>query len=126
MQCCTSNNGNQLNESHLNIFKLEVAQKERQLAFLAKGDISHIRQVFQAFALNIYGIAKVNEVRLCLVCWSSRLAKSRARTRLEESNCVELVKMVAVNWDNEIDNAVIAVDTDAGLDWFDGFPPRHV
>jgi hypothetical protein len=55
-----------LNESHLNIFKFEVVQKERQLAFLAKGDISCIRQVFQAFALDIYGIAKVNELRLFL------------------------------------------------------------
>jgi hypothetical protein len=35
---------------------------------------------------------------------------------LEESICVELVKMVAVDWDNEIEDAVIAVNTDAGLD----------
>jgi hypothetical protein len=50
------------------------------------------------------------------VCWSVRLAKSRVRTRLEELICVELVKTVAVDWDNEIDDLVIAVDTDAGLD----------
>jgi hypothetical protein len=36
--------------------------------------------------------------------------------RLEESNCVELVKMVVVNWDDEIDDTIVAVDTDAGLD----------
>jgi hypothetical protein len=36
--------------------------------------------------------------------------------RLEELNCVELVKMVAVDWDNGIYNAGIAVDTDTGLD----------
>jgi hypothetical protein len=46
--------------------------------------------------------------------WSGRLAKSRACTRLEELDCVELV--VVVDWDNNIDDAVIAVDTDAGLD----------
>ncbi len=46
--------------------------------------------------------------------WSGRLAKSRARTRLEELDCVELVVMV--DWDNDINNAVIAVNTDAGLD----------
>jgi hypothetical protein len=46
--------------------------------------------------------------------WSGRLAKSRARTRLEELDCVELVVMV--DWDNNIDNAVVAVDMDTGLD----------
>ncbi len=46
--------------------------------------------------------------------WSGRLAKSRARTRLEELDCVELVVMV--DWDDDIDNADVAVDTDAGLD----------
>jgi hypothetical protein len=51
-----------------------------------------------------------------LVCWSGRLAQSRARTRLEELNCVELVKTVAVDWDDEINDAVVAVNTDAGLD----------
>jgi hypothetical protein len=45
--------------------------------------------------------------------WSGRLAKSRARTRLEESDCVEL--LVMVDWDDNIDDAIIAVDTDAGL-----------
>ncbi len=50
--------------------------------------------------------------------WSSRLAKSKARTRLEESDCVELVVMV--NWDEDINNAVVAVNTDTGLDWFNG------
>jgi hypothetical protein len=43
------------------------------------------------------------------MCWSGRLAKSRARTRLEESNCVEHVKTVAVDWDDEINDAVVAV-----------------
>jgi hypothetical protein len=37
---------------------------------------------------------------------------------LEESDCVELV--VVVDWDDNIDNAVVVVDMDAGLDWFDG------
>ncbi len=46
--------------------------------------------------------------------WSGRLAKSRARTRLEELDCIELV--VVVDWDDDIDNAIVAVDTDAGLD----------
>ncbi len=46
--------------------------------------------------------------------WSSRLAKSRVRIRLEESDCVELGVMV--DWDNDIDNAIVAVDRDAGLD----------
>ncbi len=46
--------------------------------------------------------------------WSSRLAKSRAHARLEEPDCVELVVMV--DWDNDVDNAVVAVDTDTGLD----------
>ncbi len=50
------------------------------------------------------------------MCWSGRLVKSRACTRLEESNCVELVKTVVVNWDDKINNAIIAVNTDAGLD----------
>ncbi len=43
------------------------------------------------------------------MCWSGRLAKSRARIRLEESNFVEHVKTVAVDWDDEIDDAVVAV-----------------
>ncbi len=46
--------------------------------------------------------------------WSGRFAKSRARTRLEESNCIELV--VVVDWDEDIDGAIVAVNTDAGLD----------
>ncbi len=46
--------------------------------------------------------------------WSGRLATSRERTRLEESDCIELV--VVVNWDEDILDAVVAVDTDAGLD----------
>jgi hypothetical protein len=48
--------------------------------------------------------------------WSGRLAKSRACTRLEESDCVELVVVVDVDWDNNIDNAVVAVGIDTGLD----------
>jgi hypothetical protein len=44
----------------LNIFKLEVVQKEDQLVFLTKREISGIRQVFQAFALDINRITKVN------------------------------------------------------------------
>jgi hypothetical protein len=59
---CTPNNGNQFNESHLNIFKLEVVKNKRQLTFLTKRKISCIRQVFQAFALDINGIKKVNKV----------------------------------------------------------------
>jgi hypothetical protein len=43
--------------------------------------------------------------------WSGSLAKSRARTTLEELNCIELVVMV--NWDDDIDNAIVAVDMDA-------------
>ncbi len=46
--------------------------------------------------------------------WSSGLAKSRARTRLEESDCVEHV--VVVDWDDGINDAVVAVDTGARLD----------
>ncbi len=46
--------------------------------------------------------------------WPGRLAKSRAPTRLEESDCFELV--VVVDWDDDIDDAIVAVDTDAGLD----------
>ncbi len=53
--------------------------------------------------------------------WTGRLPKSRARARSDELDCFELV--VVVDWDDEIDNAVIAVNavkTDAGLDsWFD-------
>ncbi len=46
--------------------------------------------------------------------WSGRLAKSRARTRLEKLDCVELV--VVVDWDDDIEDAVVAVNTDTGLD----------
>ena len=46
--------------------------------------------------------------------WSGRLAKSRARTRLEELDCVELV--VVVDWEDNINNTNVTVDTDAGLD----------
>ncbi len=46
--------------------------------------------------------------------WSGRLAKSRARTRLEELDYVELV--VVVNWDGNIEDTVVAVNTDTGLD----------
>ncbi len=49
--------------------------------------------------------------------WTSRLPKSRARARLDKLDCFKLV--VVVNWDDEIDNAVVAVDavkTDTGLD----------
>ncbi len=45
---------------------------------------------------------------------SGRLAKLRVRTRLEETDCIELV--VVVDWDDNINNAIIAVDMDAGLD----------
>ncbi len=51
------------------------------------------------------------------LAWTGRLPKSRARARLDELDCFELV--VLVNWDNEIDDAVVSVDavtTDAGLD----------
>ncbi len=33
---------------------------------------------------------------------------------MEESDCVELV--VVVNWDDNINVVIVAVDTDAGLD----------
>ncbi len=46
--------------------------------------------------------------------WSGRFAKSRSRTRLEELDCVEHVVMV--DWDKDINNAVVAVNMDAGLD----------
>ncbi len=49
--------------------------------------------------------------------WTGRLPKSRARARLDELDCFELV--VVVNWNDEIDDAIVAVDavkTDAGLD----------
>jgi hypothetical protein len=51
------------------------------------------------------------------LAWTGRLPKSRTLARLDEFNCFELV--VVVNWDYEIDDAVIAGDavkTDAGLD----------
>jgi hypothetical protein len=37
-----------------------------------------------------------------------------AHTRLEESDYIELV--VIVDWDDDINDAIVAVDTDAGLD----------
>ncbi len=83
------------------------------MAFLTKREIFCFRQLFQAFALNINGIAKVNKVRFSLV-WSSRLAKTRACTRLEELDCIELVVMV--DWDDNINDAVVAIDINAGLD----------
>ncbi len=49
---------------------------------------------------------------------TGRLPKSRARARLDELDCFELV--VVVDWDNEIDDAVVAVNavkTDVGLDF---------
>ncbi len=51
------------------------------------------------------------------LAWTGRLPKSRARARLEELDCFEIV--VVVNWDDKIDDAVVAVDaveTDAGFD----------
>jgi hypothetical protein len=51
------------------------------------------------------------------LAWTSRLPKSRARTRLDELDCFELV--VLVDWDNKIDDAIVAVNAvkmDAGLD----------
>ncbi len=51
------------------------------------------------------------------MAWTGRLPKSRARARLGELDCFELVVMV--DWDDEIDDAVIAVNAvkrDAGLD----------
>ncbi len=49
--------------------------------------------------------------------WTGRLPKSRGCTRLAELDCFELV--VVVDWDDKIDDAVVAVnavETDAGLD----------
>ncbi len=55
------------------------------------------------------------------LAWTSRLPKSRVRARLDELDCFELVVMV--DWDDEIDKSVVAVDAvemDTGLDsWFD-------
>ncbi len=51
------------------------------------------------------------------LAWTGRLPKSRARTRLDELDCFELV--VVVDWDGKIDDTVVAVNavkTDAGLD----------
>ncbi len=51
------------------------------------------------------------------MAWTGRLPKSRAHARLDELDCFELV--VVVNWDDKIDDAVIAVDAvemDARLD----------
>ncbi len=51
------------------------------------------------------------------MAWTGRLPKSRAHARLDELDCFELV--VVVDWDNKIDDAVVAVDAvkmDAGLD----------
>ncbi len=51
------------------------------------------------------------------MAWTGRLPKSRVRARLDKLDCFELV--VVVDWDNEIDDAVIAVDAvemDARLD----------
>jgi hypothetical protein len=51
------------------------------------------------------------------LAWTSRLPKSRAHVRLDELDYFELV--VVVDWDNKIDDAVIAVDAvmmDAKLD----------
>jgi hypothetical protein len=48
--------------------------------------------------------------------WTGRLAKSRARTRLDKSDYVELVVMV--DWDDDIDNTIFAVVMDIGLDQF--------
>jgi hypothetical protein len=49
--------------------------------------------------------------------WTGRLPKSRACTRLDKLDCFELV--VVVDWDNEINNAIVPVDavkTDVVLD----------
>ncbi len=51
------------------------------------------------------------------LAWTGRLPKSRARERLDELDCFELV--VVVDWDNKINDAIVAVDaveTDAGID----------
>jgi hypothetical protein len=51
------------------------------------------------------------------LAWTGRLTKSRAHARLDKLVCFELV--VVVDWDNEIDDAVVAVDAvemDTGLD----------
>ncbi len=51
------------------------------------------------------------------LAWTGRLPKSRARARLDELDCFELV--VVVDWDNKINDAVVAVDAvkmDARLD----------
>ncbi len=51
------------------------------------------------------------------LAWTGRLPKSRARARLDELECFELVAIV--DWDNKIDDAVVtvnAVKTDTGLD----------
>ena len=51
------------------------------------------------------------------LAWTGRLPKSIARARSDELDCFELV--VVVDWDDKIDDAIIAVDaaeTDAGLD----------
>ncbi len=51
------------------------------------------------------------------LAWTGRLPKSRAGVRLDKLDCFELE--VVVDWDDEIDDAVVAVnavETDAGLD----------
>ncbi len=51
------------------------------------------------------------------LAWTGRLPKSRARKRLDELDCFEQV--VVVDWDNKINDAIIAVDAvkiDTGLD----------
>ncbi len=51
------------------------------------------------------------------MAWTGRLPKSRACARLDKLDCFELV--VVVDWEDKINNAVIAVDaveTDAELD----------
>ncbi len=51
------------------------------------------------------------------LAWTSRLLKARAHARLDKLDCFELV--VVVDWDDEIDDPVVAVNAvekDAGLD----------
>jgi hypothetical protein len=51
------------------------------------------------------------------LAWTGRLPKSREHARLDELDCFELVVMV--DWDDKIDNAVVAVNAvemDTGLD----------
>ncbi len=98
------------------MFNLEVVKKEGQLAFLTKREITCIRQVLKAFALDINRIAKVNEVWFFLGM-DRQVTKVKSAHEIGWLDCFELV--VVVDWDDKINDAVVAVDavkTDAGLD----------